>query len=78
MKFGQLIEHNMRKIFLKQLFTNCGVKTSNRTFFKKSKLSISLDQYSEVLYSLFFFAYPIGGQQKYIEIMVLTTCFSLE
>ena len=32
--------------------TNCGIETSLRPFFKKSKLSISLNQHPEVLYSL--------------------------
>ena len=43
-KFGQLIECNMRKIFLEKSFTKCGGETSPKTFSKKSKLSISLDQ----------------------------------
>ena len=42
--FGQLIECNMRKIFLEKSFTKCGGETSPKTFSKKSKLSISLDQ----------------------------------
>ena len=53
MKFGQLIECNMRNIFLEKLYTKCGGETSPRPFSKKSKLSISLDQYSKVLYILF-------------------------
>ena len=30
MKFGQLIEYNMRKISLEKSFTKCGGKTSPR------------------------------------------------
>ena len=45
MKFGQLIEYEMRNIFLKE---KCG-EASPRPFYKKSKLSISLDQHSEML-----------------------------
>ena len=41
--FGQLIEHNMRKIFLEQTYPKCGGETSPSPFSKKSKLSISLD-----------------------------------
>ena len=44
MKFGQLIEYNMRNIFLQNSFTKCGGETSPRTFSEKLKLSISLDQ----------------------------------
>ena len=46
--FGQLIEYN-RNVFLEKLFA----KTIPRPFSKKSNLSISLDQYSNVLHSLF-------------------------
>ena len=44
MKFGQLIEHNMRNTFLEKSYTKCGGDTIPRIFPKKSKLSISLDQ----------------------------------
>ena len=45
MKFGQLIiEHNMRNTFLEKSHTKCGGETNPRSFSKKSKLSISLDQ----------------------------------
>ena len=44
MKFGQLVEYNMKKIFLEKSYTNCGGETSTRPFSGKSKLSISLDQ----------------------------------
>ena len=49
MKFGQLIEYNMRNIFLQKLYTKCGGKASPRPFYKKSQLSISLNQQSEML-----------------------------
>ena len=44
MKFCQLIEHNMRNIFLEKSYTKCGGETIPRLFSKKSKLSIALDQ----------------------------------
>ena len=43
-KFGQLIEYNMRKIFLEKSYPKYGGETSPKPFSKKSKLSISLDQ----------------------------------
>ena len=44
MKFGQLMEYNMRKFFLEKSFTKCDGETSSRSFSGKLKLSISLDQ----------------------------------
>ena len=43
-KFGQLIECNMRNIFPEKSYTKCNGKTGPRTFSEKLKLSISLDQ----------------------------------
>ena len=43
-KFGQLIEHNMRKILFEKSCTNCNGETSPRPFCKQSELSISLGQ----------------------------------
>ena len=43
-KFGQLIEYNMRNIFLEKSCTKYGGNTTPRSFSKKSKLSISLNQ----------------------------------
>ena len=53
MTFGQLIEYNMRSIFHEKSYTKCGRETSPRPFSGKLKLSISQDQKSKVLYSLF-------------------------
>ena len=44
MKFDQLIEYNMRKIFLEKPYTKHGRETIPRLFPKKSKLSIYLGQ----------------------------------
>ena len=44
MRFGQLIECNMKNNFLEKPYTKCGGETSRRTFHEKLKLSISLDQ----------------------------------
>ena len=45
MKFGQLTEHDMRNNFFEKSYTKCGTETIPRPFSKKSKLSMSLDQY---------------------------------
>ena len=42
MKFGQLIECNMKIIFLEKSFGKCDAETSHRPFSEKLKLSISL------------------------------------
>ena len=49
MKSRQLIKCNMRNIFLQKLYTACGGEASSRPFYKKSELSISLDQQPELL-----------------------------
>ena len=43
MKFGQLIEYNMRNIFFEKSYTKCGENTISRPFSKMPKLNISLD-----------------------------------
>ena len=63
-KFGQLIECNMRNIFLEKSYTKYGGEASPRPFSEKLKLSISLNQYSKVLYSLFL----LDGKLMAIEI----------
>ena len=52
MKFGQLLEYNMRNIFFEKSYTKCAGETLPRPLSKKSKLSIPLDQYCKVSKSL--------------------------
>ena len=65
MKFGQLIEYNMRNIFLEKSYTKCGGETNPRPFSGKQKLSISPDQSSKVLYSLFSLYAKLGAIKIY-------------
>ena len=44
MRFGQLIEYNMRNNFLEKSYKKCGGEVSPRSFYKKSNLSISPNQ----------------------------------
>ena len=44
MKFGQLIECNIRNTFLEKSYTKCGREAGPRPFSEKLKLNISLDQ----------------------------------
>ena len=43
-KFGQLIEYNMRNTFDEKSYKKCGGETITRPLSKKSKLSLSLYQ----------------------------------
>ena len=61
MKFSQLIECSIRYIFLEKSYTKCGGETSPSPFSEKLKLSMPLDQYSKVLYSLFLLYGKLGA-----------------
>ena len=43
-KYDQLIEYNMRYIFLEKSYTECGEQFIPRSSSRKLKVSISLDQ----------------------------------
>ena len=68
MKFGQLIEHNMINIFIKKSNTKSSEKSSPSLFFKKSKLSISLGQHSEILYNLILLYVPVEDYQDILKL----------
>ena len=65
---GQLIGYNMKNIILVKLYTKCGVKTSPSSFFKKSKLSRSLNEQSEVPYSLFIMNIQVEDYQLILKL----------
>ena len=65
MKFGKLIECNMRNIFLEKSYAKCDGETSTKPFSEKLKLSISLDQWSKVLYSLFLLYAKLRAIETY-------------
>ena len=44
MKLGQLIEYNIRNIFLEKSYAKCGGETNPGLFSKKSKFIISPDE----------------------------------
>ena len=69
MKFGQLIQYNMRNIFPKKSYTKSGGEASPRTLHKKSKLSISLDQQPEMLKSLFLLYVQVPVYQNILKLM---------
>ena len=53
MKFGQLIEYNMRNIFLEKPYTKCGEKLFPDSFSKKIKIEDISGLIVYFLYSLF-------------------------
>ena len=53
MKTGELLEYNLRNIFLEKSHSKCGGETIPRLSSKISKLSLSLGRYSKGLYILF-------------------------
>ena len=60
MKFGQLIEYKMRKIFLEKSYTRCGGEPIPGPFSEIQKLSISLDQVFNFI-EFVFIVYQIEG-----------------
>ena len=72
MKFGQLVEYNMRNIFLEKSCIKYGGRTSPRPFHKKSELSISLDQHSDVLNSLFLLYVQVEGYLNILKLRCIT------
>ena len=76
MKFGQLVEYNMRNIFLEKSCIKYGGRTSPRPFHKKSDLSISLDQHSDVLNSLFLLYVQVEGYLNILKLRCITLDFT--
>ena len=64
-KYGKLIEYNMKNNFLEKSYTKFGGETILRLFSKKSKLSISLNQWSKVLCNLFLLHAQLGSIEIY-------------
>ena len=65
MKFGQSIKYNMINICFEKSFTKCGGESIPKPFSKKSKLSISLDQYSKVFHGLFLLNAKLRAIERY-------------
>ena len=67
MTFGQLIECNMRSIFLEKSYTKCDGETIPRLFSDKLKLN-NLWINSQRFYTVCFYCIPSRGLLKHIEI----------
>ena len=67
MEFGQLIVYNKRSIFLAKSHTKCGGEAIPRPLSKKSKLSISLDQYVKV-YTVCLYRSQVEDHPKILKL----------
>ena len=67
MGFGQLIKHNIKKIFLEKPHIKCSEKTSPRPFWKKSKLSTPFNQQCKVLYNLLLLFFQVEGYRNILQ-----------
>ena len=74
MKFGQLLEYNMRNGFCFKNLTQNAVEKLFPEAFEKPKLIISLDQWCKVLYSLFLL-YARLRTIQFIETKLQTALF---
>ena len=68
MGFSQLIEYDMRNIFLEKSYTKFWGQSSSRPLSKKLKLTISLDHQSEILYSLFLLYVQVEDNQYILKL----------
>ena len=76
MTFGQLIEHNMKNIFLEKSYIKCGGENSPRTFSEKIKIEYISGSAFWNFIQFVFSVYLSRGLPKYIETKVLITCFT--
>ena len=67
MEFGQLVVYNKRSIFLAKSHTKCGGEAIPRPLSKKSKLSISLDQYVKV-YTVCLYRSQVEDHPKILKL----------
>ena len=74
MKFGQLIEYNMKNIFVEKSYTKCAGETNPDPYLKHKNwayLRISSVKFETVG----FYFMLIWGLSKYRKIKLQTTCF---
>ena len=68
MKFGQLLEYNMRNTFVEKSCTKCGGETIPRSFSKKLKFSVSLDQQSKVFLHFVLILYQVEDHRNILKL----------
>ena len=67
----------MRNIFHEKSYTKCGGKASLRSYLKKSKLNIYLDQQSEILYRLFLLYVQVEIYKNILKVRYWPFAFTL-
>ena len=67
MKFGQLVEYNIRNIFLEQSYTKCGEKTIRRPFLKNQNWEYLWNN-SLKFYTICFCRVASSWLSEYIEV----------
>ena len=75
MKFGLLIEHSMRNIFLEKSYTKCGGEANSRPFYKNQIWAYP--RINSLLCYKVFIVCPSLGLSKYIKTKMLNTSFYL-
>ena len=68
MKFGQLIECNIRNIFLQKVFTKCDGKTSPRRFSKTIKIEHISGSIVNSFIQFAFVVWQVEGQQNILKL----------
>ena len=75
MTFVQLVEYNMRNIFVEKSYTTCDEKTITRPFSKQNWANLWIN--SLKFYTVCFYCIPNWGLWKHIESKLQITCFHL-
>ena len=76
-KFNQLIEYNMRNIFLEKPYIEYGGETISRPFSDKPNVSRSLDQESKVLYIVCFIQCQVECYWNILKLSYRALAFTL-
>ena len=77
-KFGQLVEYNMKNIFLEKLYTKCGTKISTPDSFLKNQNWAYLCVNSLKFYSVCFVVCQIQDNQNILNVSCKPVPFFLD
>ena len=75
MAFGQLIEYNMKIIFLEKSFTECGEENFTNSFLKNQNGTYLWIGNRLKFYQVYFYWMPSWGLSKNIKTKLQITCF---
>ena len=77
MKFGQLIEYNMRNIFLKKILYKMWWRNYSQTLFSKFEIELISGSIVQNFIKSVFIVCQVGGHLDIIETKLQTSCFHL-